>query len=86
MMIFKSMITDNNNEELREAFFNQKIIRKLWPVVRNSITRDLCFPVKSGPNQSILPTYHEITREMAERGLPMPNWWVKEFPIIPNSQ
>ena len=82
MATFKTMITDNNNEKSRDAFFNEKIIRKLWPLVRNSITRKLCFS-SSGPNKSILPTYNQITREMEERGLQMPDWWVEEFPAMP---
>ncbi len=73
MEIFKTMITDNNNEELRTCFFSQRIIHSLWPHVRNCMDRKSCFP--NAPNRQILPTYHEITREMDARGLPMPKWW-----------
>jgi hypothetical protein len=82
MELFKTMITDNNNEELRDDFFNQKLVKRLWPHVRQYLTTDVCFPRGSGPNKSILPTYNEITREMAARGLPMPDWWAKEFPAL----
>ena len=64
MTLFKTMITDNNNEKHRANFFNEKIIQKLWPLVKNSITRKLCFTEKGGPNKAILPTYNQITREM----------------------
>lgn len=82
MELFKTMLTDNNNEELRENFFSQKLVKRLWPCVRQYLTRDVCFPRGSGPNKSILPTYNEITREMTARGLPMPDWWAKEFPAL----
>lgn len=50
MELFKTMITDNNNEDLRENFFNQKLVKKLWHSVRLNLTRDVCFPRGSGPN------------------------------------
>ena len=81
MELFKVMITDNNNDELRKAFFQNNVIRRLWPILRPVLTRDLCFPRGSGPNQAILPTYRAITHEMNDRyGLPMPDWWTMEFP------
>ena len=84
MNLFKTMITDNNNDELRKAFFENKIIKRLWPILRPVLTRDLCFPRGSGPNIAILPTYCAITNEMKVRyGLPMPDWWSKEFPALP---
>jgi hypothetical protein len=83
MELFKVMITDNNNDELRKAFFQNNVIRRLWPILRPVLTRDLCFPRGSGPNQAILPTYSAITFEMNDRyGLPMPDWWTKEFPPL----
>ena len=81
MDLFKTMITDNNNDEMREAFFKNNVIRRLWPILRPVLTRDICFPRGNGPNQAILPTYREITDEMNDRyGLPMPDWWTIEFP------
>ena len=82
MELFKTMITDNNNDEMRRDFFGNNVIRRLWPILRPVLTRNLCFPRGCGPNKSILPTYRAITHEMNEYGLPMPDWWIIEFPPL----
>lgn len=82
MELFKTMITDNNNEDNRSAFFDHRVIKKLWPRVVPYLARDICFPRGSGPNLAILPTYNAITGEMNDRGLKMPAWWSKEFPTM----
>lgn len=67
MELFKTMITDNNNDQQRKAFFTHKVIQRLWSVVSPVITRDLCFTAKAGPNKQILPTYAYIANEMHSR-------------------
>ena len=72
--IFKTQITENNNEDSRDAFFKSKIVQVMWQAVLPYMTEEECFP--NGPNENIMPTYKEITRIMRERyHLEMPAWW-----------
>lgn len=72
--LFKSQITENNNEDSRDSFFRSNIVQLLWSHVLPYMTYEECFP--KGPNAKILPTYKEITRIMRDvYNLDMPRWW-----------
>jgi hypothetical protein len=79
-MILYKCIFDNNNKDLVKEFFNDSFIRKLWPMILNNLTAELCFG-KTGPNPDIETTFIAITGNMAqEHRLALPQWWRARFP------
>jgi hypothetical protein len=85
MILFKKVITEKNNRELRDRYFSHKFIRRIWPVIRLHITQEMMFKNglpeikfkdandqnKETKNKStyILPTYYIINYEMKLRHL-----------------
>lgn len=82
MRVFKTSITTNNNEGLRDQLFEEPIIQKLWKKLVPKMTLNDIFG-DVGPNDRISPTYSEISKIMQNRyGLPMCKEWLRDFPII----
>jgi hypothetical protein len=80
MAIYKTAITDNNNEELRDKFFLTPIVAKIWKKIAINMTLKEYFDNKE-PNLKILPSYFEVTRVMRRRyRLEMSPEWNEAFP------
>ncbi len=76
--IFRDIFS-NNNRQLINKFFTNKIIRKLWPYLERHLTFENCFK-RSQPRDSIKTTYLQITRTLIQQyGLNLPDWWMKLF-------
>ena len=76
--IFRDIFS-NNNRQLINKFFTNKIIRKLWPYLEKHLTYENCFK-RSQPRDVIKLTYHHITRTLIQQyGLTPPAWWLKMF-------
>lgn len=95
MNIFKLSISSNNNEKLRDDFFEAPIIQQLWEKLapkmklsdffgeRPSKNKDTQPKGKKGPNEKIKATYNEISKIMKQRyGLSMSKEWLRYFPIV----
>jgi hypothetical protein len=70
MDIFKN-IFDKPTKDLFELFFEDELVRYLWVMIIPFMDYDTCFP-KGKVNESILKTYHELTRLVTKKSLPMP--------------
>ena len=65
MIVYKRAITANNNENLRDKFFNTKIIQSIWKkLVPKMKLKDF---FKEEANERISPTYSEISGIMDKR-------------------
>ncbi len=90
MNVFKLSISSNNNEDLRDKFFKNPIIKQLWEKLapqmklsdffgeRPSMNKDNQPKGKKGPNEKIKATYPEISKIMKQRyGLSMSKEWLR---------
>lgn len=81
MELFK-LIFDNNSKDLVKKFFNDSLIRRIWPHILKYLIPDLCFP-NGDANMEIEMTFREMTRLILEEfKLEMPEWWLKMFPKL----
>ena len=82
MKVFKTAITANNNEDLRDEFFREPIVIKIWEKLGSQITMKDFFKVKVGnPNKKIFKTYSSVTKIMEGRyHLEMSQEWKDKFP------
>ena len=75
---YKRTITVNNSKKLRDKFFSQdSVIRKIWPFIRENLTKERLFPKFSV--EKLIRTCPEVTKDMIKYGLPMPEWWQRTF-------
>jgi hypothetical protein len=82
MEIYKNSITTNNNEKLRDKFFNAPIIRAIWEKLAPSMSlKDFFKGGEASANHRITPTYSQITKIMGEKyHLQMCPQWCRRFP------
>lgn len=77
MQVYKLSITKNNNQALRDKFFNTDIIQRLWNKLMPLMKLEDFFTKAEGNPERNNPTYMMINKVMNERyGLTMCKEWV----------
>lgn len=83
---YKETFTVYNSVKRRENLFSDEIdysaFRKLWPFIREHLTREMCLPVGHIDLLKHNFAYCSITKEIQGYELKMPDWWIREFPPL----
>ena len=73
-------IFKNNNNDSREKFYTDPLIKKLYRFLLPYMTFEVCFG-KKGPKPEVKKSYCLVTRHLLEHfNLPVPRWWSEMFP------
>jgi len=65
----------NNNSTLREMFFTNTTLLKLWDKVVKTMKKEHVF--EKDPNPDLELTYRMVTQEVTRYGIALPSFWAK---------
>lgn len=74
-------IYENNSFDKRKSFFEDDLIKLIWPHIVKHLTFDVFFPEQTLPGIKHVCSYRKLTKQMEEDyEMPLPAWWYKHFP------